>query len=127
MNGFEDIAQLEAACDRYVSAHRARNSPRRELAPKRRAIAPEFNLNLDARLMGTMIFLRRTDEHGRAHLLGQTFAISAHWPHRLVRCEVDFTKEHIRFYALRRRDPAEQPLLHEVAYRREHKRFLGEP
>jgi len=122
---FEDIAELEAASARYVTAHRARSSARRERAPKRRSMPPNFSLNLNAKLEGNMIFLRRTDEHGRAHLLGQTFDISERWPHRLVRCEVDFTQQRIRFYALRRRDPADQPLLHELPYQREHKPFYG--
>ena len=122
---FEDIAELEAASARYVTAHRARSSARRERAPKRRSMPPNFSLNLNAKLEGNMIFLRRTDEHGRAHLLGQTFDISERWPHRLVRCEVDFTQQRIRFYALRRRDPDDQPLLHELPYQREHKPFYG--
>jgi hypothetical protein len=122
---FEDIAELEAASARYVTAHRARSSARREQAPKRRSMPPNFSLNLNAKLKGNMIFLRRTDEHGRAHLLGQTFEISERWPHRLVRCEVDFNQQRIRFYALRRRDPADQPLLHELPYQREHKPFYG--
>lgn len=122
---FEDMAQVKAASARYVSAHRARSSARRERAPERRPMPPNFSLNLNAKLKGTMIFLRRADEHGRAELLGQTFEICEHWAHRLVRCEVDFTQQRIRFYALRRRDPADQPLLHELPYRREHKRFQG--
>ena len=122
---FEDMAELKTASARYVAAHRARSSPRRERAPKRRPMPPDFTLNLNARLQGMIIFLRRTDEHGRAHLLGRTFEVCERWPHRLVRAEVDFTKQRIRFYALRRRDPADQPLLHEVPYRREHKRFHG--
>ena len=122
---FKDIAQVKAASARYVNAHRARNSARRERAPKRRPLSSNFNLNLNAPLHGVMIFLRRTDEHGRAHLLGQTFDVCARWAHRLVRCEVQFTHKRIRFYALRRRDPADQPLLHELPYQRKHKRFYG--
>jgi hypothetical protein len=122
---FENVAQLEAACERYVTAHRARSSPRQEKAPKRPIISQEFTLNLNAKLKGTMIYLRRTDERGHAHLLGQRFEVCERWPHRLIRCEVNFTEEHIRFYALRRRDPQDQPLLHELPYRREHKLFQG--
>lgn len=122
---FEDIAELEAVSARYVSAHRARSNPRRERAPKRRPMPPNFSLNLNAKLKGTMVFLRRTDDHGRAHLLGQTFEICERWAHRLVRCEVDFTQQRIRFYALRRRDPTDQPLLHELPYQRKHKPFYG--
>ena len=123
---FADIAQLEAVSARYVSAHRARSSARREQAPKRAPVPSDFTLNLNARLKGTMIFLRRTDENGRAHLLGRTFDVCEHWVHRLVRCEVDFTEQRIRFYALRRRDPGDQPLLHEVSYQRKYKRFYGQ-
>jgi hypothetical protein len=32
-------------------------------------------------------------------------------PHRLVRCEVDLGAGSVAFYALRRRDPNQQPLL----------------
>jgi len=122
---FENVAQLEAACERYVTAHRARSGPRQEKAPKRPIISQEFTLNLNAKLKGTMIYLRRTDECGRAHLLGQRFEVCERWPHRLIRCEVNFTEEIIRFYALRRRDPQDQPLLHELPYRHEHKPFQG--
>jgi len=122
---FENIAQVKAASARYVSAHRARNSTRREQAPKRHPMPSNFRLNLNAKLKGTMIFLRRTDEHGRTDLLGQTFETCARWAHRLVRCEVSFTQQRIRFYALRRRDPTDQPLLHEMPYQRQHKPFYG--
>jgi predicted transcriptional regulator len=122
---FKNVAQLEAACERYVAAHRARSSPRQEKAPKRPIISQEFTLNLNAKLKGTMIYLRRTDERGHAHLLGQRFEVCERWPHRLLRCEVNFTEENIRFYALRRRDPQDQPLLHELPYRHEHKPFQG--
>jgi hypothetical protein len=122
---FETIAQVKATSARYVSAHRARSSARREPAPKRRAMPRNFSLNLNAKLKGMIIFLRRTDERGRADLLGQTFDVCALWAHRLVRCEVDFTQQRIRFFALRRRDPADQPLLHEIPYQRKHKRFYG--
>jgi hypothetical protein len=50
-----------------------------------------------------------------------------HWLHRLVRCEVDFTHQRIRFYALRRRDPTGQPLLRELPYPRPNKPFQGTP
>jgi len=44
-----------------------------------------------------------------------------------VRCEVDFTHRHIRFYALRRRDPRDQPLLRELPYLRTDRPFRGTP
>jgi hypothetical protein len=60
---------------------------------------------------------------GGVELLGRHFEVDATWPHRLVRAEVDLDAGQIRFYALRRRDPAHQPLLHEVAYALPRRRF----
>jgi len=122
---FEDFAQLLAISARYIAAHRARSATRREQVPSRRPFPSAFRFDPHAPLRGTIIFLRRTDDAGRAHLLGSRFDVTPQWPHRLVRCEVDLTAHQIRFYALRRRAPAEQPLLNEVPYHRQHKPFRG--
>jgi len=74
-----------------------------------------------------MIFLRRSGENGNVDLLGRSFPVDPHWPHRLVRCEVDFTHQRIRFYALRRRDPDIHPLLCEIHYPRPNKPYQGTP
>ena len=58
-------------------------------------------------------------------LLGHRFAVDPHWPHRLVRAEVDLDAGVIRFYALRRRDPTHQPLLKEVPHTLPQRPFLG--
>jgi hypothetical protein len=122
---FEDLAQLEATSALYVAAHRARSAVRRECAPQRACVPRNFTLNLSAALHGTMIYVRRADEQGRARLLGRTFEVSRQWCHRLIRCEVNFTDEHICFYGLRRRDPNDQPLLCQIPYSRKHKPFQG--
>jgi hypothetical protein len=117
------VAGLHGQSDRYVAAHRQRSAARIEAAPARRAVPAGWALDLQAPLRGRGIFLRRTSEAGEATLLGRTFAVDRQWPHRLVRAEVDLDAGRIRFYALRRRAPAEQPLLREVAYTIPHKRF----
>jgi hypothetical protein len=66
---------------------------------------------------GRIIFLRWTNDRGQVTLLGRTFDVAPTWPHRLVRCEVLLDEQCIRFYSLRRRAPADQPLLNIVAYR----------
>lgn len=121
-----DVATLEAISARYIAAYRAKTAARRESAPKRRNFPKGFKLNLSAPLKGTMIFVRRSDDNGSVQLLGRTFPVDPHWLHRLVRCQADFTDQHIRFYALRRRDPACQPLLREIAYPRPKKPFQGQ-
>lgn len=124
---FEDLDALRSASARYIAAHRARNARRCELAPLRRCFPPQFRLDLNGPVAGTMIYLRRSDDNGHVHLLGRTFPVSSLWPHRLVRCEVDFHAHCIRFYALRRKQPNEQPLLATLPYHRPQQPFRGEP
>ena len=122
-----DLASLVAVSRRYIIAYRVKTAARREAAPNRRRFPKGFKLNLNTPLKGTMIYLRRSDDQGNVPLLAQTFPVAEHWVHRLVRCEVDFTHQRIRFYAMRRRDPHHQPLLREVPYLRPNKPFQGKP
>jgi len=124
---FADLAALKTLSAAYIEAYRAKTACRREAAPSRGAFPGRFRLDLNAPLKGTMIFLRRSDDAGSVHMLGTVFPVDKHWLHRLVRCEVDFTHRRIRFYALRRRDPNDQPLLRELPYRRPEKSFQGTP
>lgn len=113
----ESLQTLQARSAAYVAASRARAAIRLEAAPARRLFPPQWPRHLQAPLDGQLIFLRRTSAGGSVGLLGRTFAVAPRWPHRLVRCEVDLTAERIRFYALRRREPTWQPLLHEMPYK----------
>ena len=122
----DSAAELQLRSDAYIAAHRARTTEVTEAAPPRRTMPEGFELDLHASLRGQMIFIRRTAESGHAHLLGQRFAVSPDWPNRLVRCEVDFDQHCIRCFALRRRAPAEQPLLNTITYHRPDKPFRGE-
>lgn len=121
------VDDLQAHSDRYIAAHRARTQALAETAPPRRIMPAHFEFNPQAPLHGQMIFIRRTNETGHAHLLGQRFTASPHWLHRLVRCEVDFDHNQIRCFALRRHTPAEQPLLTTIPYRRPAKPLQEEP
>lgn len=124
---FPDVEALASVSARYIAAYRAKTAARRELAPNRRSLPKGFKLDLSATLKGTMIFLRRSSEKGNVDLLGRSFHVDPQWLHRLVRCEVDFTHQRIRFYALRRRDPHNHPLLREIHYPRPNKPFQGTP
>lgn len=120
-----DVTSLIEVSDRYIAAYRAKTALRQESAPTRRAFPKRFKLDLNAPLKGRMIFVRRSDDNGAVHLLGNTCQVGQHWIHRLVRCEIDFGHQRIRFYALRRRDPESQPLLCELPYHRPNKPFKG--
>lgn len=105
---------LSALCERsarYVTAYRQRLASRIDAAPARRRFPQRWRLDQTDPLRGRIVYLRRTDATGKVQVLGQPFAISAVWPHRLVRCEVALATGRVSFYALRRRDPSSQRLL----------------
>lgn len=112
----DSLADLQAQSARYIAAYRRRVAPRLEAAPLRRPFPAGWTGALQAPPQGLVIFVRRTDPQGRVALLGHTFDISPHWPHRLVRAEVALPEGPIRFFGLRRREPTVQPPLNEVPY-----------
>jgi hypothetical protein len=81
-------------------------------------------LDLQTHPSGLVIFIRRTDDLGFASVLGHRFLIDPLWPHRLVRAEVHLDVGVVRFYALRRREPENQPLLAEHSYQLPRRRFV---
>jgi transposase len=110
------ICGLSRRSAKYIAAARKRSRARIEAAPRRRAFPKRWRLDLQRVPQGTIIFLRRTDDRGRASVLGHAFDVDRHWLHRLVRAEVNLDDNTIRFFALRRREPMDQPLLNKVPY-----------
>ena len=113
---YEDLDALSLQSDRFVNAARCRSAPRIEAAPPRHPFSKSWKLDLQLPLLGTVVFLRRTNEHGAVEVLLRRFPVDPLWPHRLVRIEVDLSKHEIRFYRLRRRQPDQQPLIKTVPY-----------
>jgi hypothetical protein len=111
-----DLARLAAHSARYITALRGRRAARLEAAPARRHFPATWVPDLQQRPQGTIIFLRRTNAAGALSLLGRPFGVRPQWGHRLVRAEVDLDACEIRCYALRRREPSDQPLLTTVGY-----------
>jgi hypothetical protein len=110
----ETLEILVAQSARYIEASRARSASRIEAAPERAPFPPAWRFEPARPLAGRLIHIRRTDGEGRASLLGRRFDIDPRWPHRLVRAELDLEAALIRVFALRRREPTEQPLLREI-------------
>lgn len=117
------LFELLEHSERYVAAARRRNLLRIERAPARSPMPPDVALDLQAHPRGMAIFIRRTDDRGVLSVLGRTFLIDPSWTQRLVRAEVDLDDSIIRFFALRRRDPHNQPLLAEHPYALPRRRF----
>jgi len=117
------LSSLQQRSAAYVAAHRQRTAARIEGAPLRRPFPVRFTFELQSSLRGRVVFIRRTNDNGAVELLGHQFTTSRHWPHRLVRAEVDLDAQAIHFHALRRRDPEDQPLLRTVKYQPPARRF----
>jgi hypothetical protein len=113
-------SELDRRSQAFLRALRDRLAARIEAAPARQPF-PNSLPSLDAPLRGRLIFLRRLSPGGSALLLGRSIAVSRPWAHRLVRAELDIDGDHMRFFALRRRDPLHQDLLREMPYRLAHK------
>jgi hypothetical protein len=111
------LAALRARSDAYVAAHRGRNVDRADRAPPRRQFPAKWTLDLQAPLRGRVVYLRRASDAGVIEMLGHRIVVAPHWPHRLVRAELDLDHGTLRFHALRRRAPDQQPLLQRMAYR----------
>jgi putative transposase len=116
------LESLQSCSARYVAASRQKAAVRIEAAPPRLSMPEGWHLDLQRQPSGRIVYLRRTDSQGAAEVLGHRFEVHPLWPNRLVRAEVDLDAGHIRFYALRRRQPTLQSLLREVAYRLPHRR-----
>lgn len=106
---FETVETLRGQSDRYVAAVRAKLAVRIDAAPDRRPFPAPWDLDPAARI----IYLRRTSETGEIRLAGRTIVVDRHWPYRLVRAEWDLAAGRLRCFALRRREPGDQPLLAE--------------
>lgn len=119
------LATLQERSARYVAASRRSRAARIEAAPHRRPFPPAWSLDLQERPRGRLLYLRRSDEESHVSLLGHRFGLGAPWPSRLVRAEVDLVDGHIAFYALRRREPHQQPLLGMVPYQLPDRAFKG--
>jgi hypothetical protein len=108
---FPSLAALQDQSARFIRAFRQMTAIRRESAPCRRPFPSPWSLDLQAPPRGTVIFLRRSNDDHAVRFFGRAFRVSAHWPDRLVRAEVNLTESTIRFYGLRRREPHEHQLL----------------
>jgi hypothetical protein len=117
------LLDLQGHSQGYVTALRRHRADRIESAPQRRAIPTGWQLNLQSRPRGRIMYLRRTSAAGTVEVIGRSFEVDSHWLNRLVRVEVDLDDDKIRIYRLRRREPKDQPLLKELHYHIKGRRF----
>lgn len=109
------LGALQLRSARWIEAVRVRSAVRIEAAPPRESF-PSGPIEPWHPPGGRLVFLRRTTDAGGVSVLGHRFEVDRHWPHRLVRAELDLAAGQIAFFALRRREPSAQPLLAQVGY-----------
>lgn len=109
------LEALQDRSDRWVEAVRMRTAARIEAAPAREPF-PAGPVEPWHPPGGRIVFLRRTTDAGSVSVLGHRIEVDRHWPYRLVRAELDLANGSIDFFALRRRDPRDQPHLASVPY-----------
>jgi hypothetical protein len=110
------LAELQVRSAAYIAATRARSAVRIEAAPERAPFPLGQPIDLSAAPAGRLVFLRRTSDAGSVSILGRRYPVDPYWPHRLVRGELDLDARRLSFFALRRREPDQQPLLGEVPF-----------
>lgn len=109
-----DLEALGLRSGAYVAAWRRARGVRIDSAPARR---PLPDLLPDRRPpAGRLVFLRRTSPAGTVEILRVRYPVDPQWIHRLVRAELDLDERRLQFFALRRREPDDQPLLAEAPF-----------
>ena len=118
---YRSLKHLQSCSAEFIQAARVQATSRSETAPKRSSIPRGWRLTGQQVLHGMIIFLRRTNDAGQVQVLGRSWPVDKQWTHRLVRAEVDLDQQQIRCYALRRRQPDDQPLLRTTHYALPHR------
>ena len=119
------LTELRRGSDRYLTAARRYRAKRIAQAPPRRPFPEHWRFDVDTPLRGTLMYLRRLDDDGRAHLLGHAFDVAPDWAQRLVRAEVRLDAKRLVFFGLTRRHPRRHPRLKSVRYALVQKPFKG--
>ena len=123
----EDLQALSRASKRFTQAYRRHLLGSRDQEPARRPFPGNWRIDWQSQPSGTIIYLRRTNEHGAVKILGHTWEVDPLWSHRLLRCHVDLAQQRIDFYRLRRRAPEDQPLIKTLPYHLPQRRFDTRP
>jgi hypothetical protein len=113
---FENLQDVQNQSKVYVEAVRTKNWERHETVPCRWQIPNDWRLDYSVRPQGKVIFIRRTTNEEHVEVMGHWWLIPGAGAHKLVRAEVDLTKNKISFYRLRRREPKVHELIATAKY-----------
>jgi len=120
---FENLNGVQRQSAAYVEANRMKNWERHEAAPTRWQIPKEWTLDYSRKPKGKVIFIRRTTDDEYVETMGHWWLVQGAGAHKLVRAEVDLTKNKISFYRIRRREPSVHELIAVAKYHFPNKPF----
>jgi hypothetical protein len=109
------VDDLVERSDTYVGAVRRHSAVRIEAAPDRGPF-PDRAVDLDRPPSGRIVFIRRSSDDGVVSVLKVRYPVDRSWVHRLVRVELDLDARRVSCFALRRREPDDQPCLAELPF-----------
>ena len=102
---FENLRAVQSQSRLYIEAVNEKNDERLVASPIRWQIPKDWQLDYSQRPQGKVIFIRRTTDEECLDVMGHRWHVKGSGSHKLVRAEVDLTKNRILFYRLRRREP----------------------
>jgi hypothetical protein len=102
---FKNIKEIQTQSNLYVNAVKEKIETKRETMPTRQIIDKKWKFDEKINKNGTMIFIRRTDEHGYAKVMGHLWELDESWTHKLIRATIDLKNNIITFHKLRRKEP----------------------
>ena len=102
---FENLRAVQRQSRLYVEAVNEKNREQFEASPTRWQIPKDWQLDYSQRPQGKVIFIRRTTDEECLDVMGHRWHVKGSGAHKLVRAEVELTKNRILFYRIRRREP----------------------
>jgi hypothetical protein len=120
---FNNLAEVQRQSDKYVDAVRMKNHERYEASPTRWQIPKGWKLDYSVRPQGKVIFIRRATNEEYVEVMGHWWLVKGVGANKLVRADVDLTKNTIAFYRIRRREPSVHELIATAKYHFPNKPF----
>ncbi len=120
---FENLRGVQQQSAKYVAAVLEKDWDRYEISPRRWMISEGWKLDYSTRPKGKVIFIRRSTDLECVEAMGHQWIVKGTGAHKLVRADVDLTKNEISFYRLRRRDPNVHECLGVAEYHFPKKKF----
>ena len=83
----------------------------------------DWTLNYATKPQGKVIFIRRTTNDEYVEVMGHWWLVQGAGAHKLIRADVDLSKNKIVFYRLRRREPNVHEMIATANYHFPNKAF----